>query len=381
MGARPGRRKAKAPVGNPNDPEGLSAWMARYMEALRVKNYSERTIENRLMYIGLFIQWCETRSVTRPQEVTKPMLDRYQRHLFHLRKPNGKPLTFSAQKERLTPLRGYFRWLTRQNVLLWNPASEIELPRQEKRLPKHVLTIDEAERVLDVPNVNDPIGLRDRAILETLYSTGIRRMEAIRLSVYDVDAERGTLVVRQGKGKKDRMVPIGERAAAWVERYRTEARPGLVMPPDEAVLFLTQEGEAFSPARLTQLTRDYVNKAATGKTGACHLFRHTCATLMLEGGADIRYIQEMLGHVQLSTTEIYTRVSIRRLKAVHSLTHPSAKNERPELPKANDDEAASTARGTDDDDEERAVREARRTSEEAERLLNALAAEAVEEGG
>ncbi len=117
-------------------------------------------------------------------------------------------------------MRAYFKWLTRSNVLLWNPASELELPRQEKRLPKHVLTAEEAERVLDQPNVADAIGLRDRAILETLYSTGIRRMEVIHLLVYDLDAERGTLMVRQGKGKKDRMVPIGERAIAWIGQVR-----------------------------------------------------------------------------------------------------------------------------------------------------------------
>lgn len=324
-----GARKKRTAVGDPNDPEGLYAWMVRYLEAMRVKNYSERTVENREVYLGFFIGWCDERSIGRPQEVTKPILDRYQRHLFHMRKPNGKPLSFSSQVARLVPVRSFFKWLTRQNVLLWNPASEIELPRQEKRLPKHVLTVDEAERVMAMPEVGDAIGLRDRAILETLYSTGIRRMEVIHLSVYDVDAERGTLMVRQGKGKKDRMVPIGERAVAWIARYVSEARAELVMPPDEGVLFLTQEGEALSPNRLTQLVRDYVNAAETGKTGACHLFRHTCATLMLEGGADIRYIQEMLGHVELSTTQLYTQVSIRRLKAVHALTHPSAKLDRP----------------------------------------------------
>ena len=324
-----GTRKPKAPVGNPNDPEGLCCWMLRYLEALRVKNYSGRTVENREVYVGFFIQWCEARSITRPQEVTKPIIDRYQRHLFHLRKPNGKPLSFSSQIARLVPVRAFFKWLTRQNVLLWNPASEIELPRQEKRLPKHVLTADEAEAVMLVPDVADPIGLRDRAILETLYSTGIRRMEVINLSVFDLDQERGTLMVRQGKGKKDRMVPIGERAIAWIARYLNEARSQLVLPPDPGTLFLTQEGDEISTNRLTQLVREYVIAADMGKTGACHLFRHTCATLMLEGGADIRYIQEMLGHVELSTTQIYTQVSIRKLKAVHTLTHPAAKLERP----------------------------------------------------
>jgi integrase/recombinase XerD len=326
---RKGARKPRVVIGDPNDPEGLGVWMQRYLEALRVKNYSSRTVDNRESYLGFFIQWCEARSITRPQEVTKPIIDRYQRHLFHLRRPNQKPLSFSSQIARLVPVRAFFKWLTRQNVLLWNPASEIELPRQEKRLPRHVLNIDETERVLLQPDTTQPIGLRDRAILETLYSTGIRRMEVIHLTVFDLDQERGTLMVRQGKGKKDRMVPIGEQAIAWIARYLREARDSLVMPPDTGVLFLTLEGEALSPNRLTQLVRDYVNAADIGKTGSCHLFRHTCATLMLEGGADIRYIQEMLGHVELSTTQIYTQVSIRKLKAVHALTHPSARLARP----------------------------------------------------
>jgi len=199
------------------------------------------------------------------------------------------------------------------------------MPKQERRLPKHVLSVDEAERILDLPDVGDPYGLRDRAILETLYSTGIRRLETIGLAVYDLDAERGTLRIRQGKGGKDRTVPIGERAVSWIHKYIQEARPKLVMPPDTGTLFLTQEGEPMSPSRLTEIARDYIAKANLGKTGACHLFRHTCATLMLEGGADIRFVQEMLGHVQLTTTQIYTLVSIRQLKAVHSMTHPSAR--------------------------------------------------------
>jgi integrase/recombinase XerD len=332
-----GSRKPKRVVGDPSDPEGLYVWMKRYLEALSVKNFSKCTLENREVYLSFFIAWCDARSITRPAEVTKPILERYQRYLFHLRKPNGKPLSFRAQHSRLMPLRAYFKWLTRQNVLLWNPASELELPRLERRLPKHVLTAAEAERVLEQPDVREPIGIRDRAILETLYSTGIRRMEVLNLSVYDLDSERGTLMVRQGKGKKDRMVPIGERAIAWLERYSNEVRPQLVMPPDDGTFFLGTTGEELSPNRLSQLVRDYVDAAEIGKRGACHLFRHTMATLMLENGADIRYIQEMLGHVELSTTQIYTQVSIRRLKQVHTLTHPGATIE-PRLAKARERE-------------------------------------------
>jgi integrase/recombinase XerD len=274
------------------------------------------------------------------------------------------------------PVRALFKWLARSNRLLYNPASELELPKLEQRLPRGVLSAAEAEAVLaavfdgqtgagrretgekpkktgvgspetgenrDLPSTPDsllpspdyqqtpdwrgadPLRVRDRAILEVFYSTGVRRFELIKLKLYDVDAERGTLVVREGKGKKDRMVPIGERAAAWVAKYLEDGRPSLAVEPDDGTLFLTVEGAPFTPNRLTQMVRGYVNAAGVGKKGACHLFRHTMATLMLEGGADIRFIQQMLGHAKLETTQIYTQVSIRKLKEIHAATHPGAR--------------------------------------------------------
>lgn len=322
---RRGFRKVKTPVGDPNDADGFCVWTRRYLEWLRVRNYSGRTIDNRQSYLGFFISWCEARSITRPQEVTRPILERYQRHLFHLRKANGKPLSFRAQFSRLIPIRALFRWLMKQNALLANPAADLELPRLERRLPKYILSADEAEKVMLQPDIIDPLGIRDRAIVETIYSTGIRRMEVIHLTVWDLDADRGTLMVRLGKGKKDRMVPIGDRAVMWIDRYTQEVRPSLVMQPDDGTVFLTTQGEPFTPNRLTQLVRGYVDAAEIGKRGACHLLRHTMATLMMEGGADLRSIQEMLCHAELSTTQTYTQVSIQRLKQVHELTHPAAK--------------------------------------------------------
>lgn len=219
-------------------------------------------------------------------------------------------------------MKAFFKWLSRQNHILYNPASELELPRMERRLPRFILNVREAEAVLAQADLATPIGIRDRAIMETLYSTGIRRMELIRLHLTDIDAERGTVMVRQGKGKKDRMIPIGARAIAWIDKYRDDVRPDLACGADDGTLFITTLGEAFAPNRLTQLVRNYVDAAETGKKGACHLFRHTMATLMLEGGADIRYIQAMLGHAELSTTQLYTQVSIRTLKQIHTATHP-----------------------------------------------------------
>ena len=195
----------------------------------------------------------------------------------------------------------------------------------------------------------------------------MRRRELIGLALYDIDRERGTVMIRQGKGKKDRMIPIGERALSWIDRYQSEVRPDLVVGSDPehlATLFLTHTGEPFTPNRLTQLVREYVQAAKLGKSGSCHLFRHTMATLMLENGADIRYIQAMLGHAELSTTQIYTQVSIQRLKAIHTATHPGKVRSARIVPDTAD--AVSSAESSTE-------------PVSAEALLARLAAEACEE--
>ena len=155
-------------------------------------------------------------------------------------------------------------------------------------------------------------------------------MELIHLQTHDLDDERGVVTIRQGKNKKDRVIPIGQRALGWISKYLIEVRPDFVVDFGNSSLFLTSQGNGFSGSTMSQLVRQYVDSAAVGKTGSCHLFRHTMATLMLEGGADVRFIQEMLGHSNLETTQIYTRVSIRKLQEVHTQTHP-AKNERKEF--------------------------------------------------
>jgi len=320
---RKGQRSAKPVIGDASDSQGFAALSRTYLDWLAVRNYSPTTIASREHHLREFAKWCHERALARPADITKPILERYQRFLFHYRKKNGQPLSFRSQHGALVPVRAFFKWLCRQNLLLSNPASDLDLPRLEKRLPKHILTTGEVERVLALPDASDPLGLRDRAILEVFYSTGMRRMELAHLKLYDLDQERGTLMLRQGKGKKDRMIPIGERAIGWINRYLDEARPKLALTPDDGTIFLTNVGEAFELNRLTQLARHYVDAAETGKRGSCHLFRHTCATLMLENGADIRFIQQLLGHAELSTTQIYTQVSIRMLKQVHTATHPA----------------------------------------------------------
>jgi integrase/recombinase XerD len=298
------------------------SYLKKYLEWMKIQNFSERTIENRELMLGYFIIWASDRGLMFPRDITKAIVDRYQRYIYHYRKKNGDPLSFSGQHAKLTPVRAFFKWLSKNNYILYNPASEMELPKLEKRLPKYILSVSEVEQIVNQCNVEDPLGMRDRAIIELLYSTGMRRMEAIHLKIQDLDMDRGTVMVRQGKGRKDRVIPIGDRAIAWISKYLDDARYQFAIEPDDGTLFLTHKGEVITSNRFTQMVRDYVNGAEIGKKGSCHLFRHTMATLMLENGADIRFIQAMLGHARLETTEIYTQVSIRKLKEIHTATHP-----------------------------------------------------------
>jgi integrase/recombinase XerD len=288
------------------------------------------TVKARRIELGYFIDWCEERSIRRPDEVTRGILERYRQHIFqYRRKTDGAPLSHQTQAKRLISVRAFFQWLARQHHLLYNPASELELPKQQQRLPRHILSVAEVEQVLNACDTQDPLGLRDRAMLETLYSTGMRRAELTGLRADDLDLNRGTVFVRQGKGAKDRVVPIGERACRWVERYLFQVRPDLVDVDDDGTLFLAKHGEGMQAKQLSVIVRGAIAAANlerftdTHPNAACHLLRHACATHMLENGADIRYIQALLGHADLSTTEVYTRVSIQQLKAVHEKTHPA----------------------------------------------------------
>lgn len=352
MRRRPGSKARPKPGEDFTDPHGMAALLAQYREWQRVHHYAADTLRTSGHALTLFARWAAERGITRPNEVTRPILERYQRFVFHYRTAADRPLGLRGQVARLSPLRSFFRYLVRHNLLLHNPAADLELPRADKRLPRQILTAAEAERVLGAVQLCEPMGLRDRAMLETLYSTGMRRQELVHLAVSDLDRERGVLLIRRGKGKKDRMVPIGDRAVVWINKYLAELRPHLVTEPDEGYLFLSNYGERVTPKRLSQIAHDAIQRADIGKPGSCHLFRHTAATLMLEHGADIRYIQQLLGHASLETTQIYTQVSIGTLKAVHTRTHPAAQFRRRdyEAPDDRTDTARSDANDAGDDD-------------------------------
>jgi integrase/recombinase XerD len=323
--------------------EGTMRWyMQSYHQWMREMNYSNHTIKNHRCFFGKFLRWCEDRSITRCEDVSQGLIERYQKSLYHEKdEDTGNPLTVNSQRVVGMAIHSFFRWMRKRGNLPFNPASDIELPRTEKRLPKYALSIAEVEKILSLPNVKDPVGLRDRAILELLYSTGIRREEVTKIKLFEVDAHQGSLMVRQGKGKKDRFLPVGKRAIEWIDRYVTEGRPALAAIPDHGYLFvMKQKGNPMSAKSVGAAVKSYVDQAALEKKGSCHLFRHAMANHLLENGADQKIIQQMLGHWHITSTDIYTNMSLRKLKEVHTELHP-ANRSAPRQERAGE-EAAST---------------------------------------
>ena len=295
-----------------------------YLDWMEVHNYAATTIENRRRYLGYFGSFLAKMGIRQSAEVTYELVVAYQGAVHAYRKTNGSPLSIATQVQRLIPVTQFFSWARREHRNPQNPAADLLMPRPDRQLPEATLSHSEMARLLAIPDVTRPLGLRDRAVLEVFYSSALRRSELIGLRTRDVDFDRGTLFVHRGKGAKDRHVPIGERALFWVRLYLGIVRPLFESAAPSEILFLSSVGTPLCADWLCRKTRSYLRRAGIHKRGSCHLLRHSVATLMLEGGADIRYVAEMLGHARLETTQRYTRVSIDRLRSVHATCHPAA---------------------------------------------------------
>jgi len=305
-------------------PELIRALRA-YLDFLLVRNYSPCTIHSAEHYCLRFIEWADDRSLTGAAEITLPLLESYQRHVYHRRKANGQRLGPIAQHSHLVVLRCWLKWLARHEWIGGDPGRDMVLPRRPKRLPRAILSEQEIETLLCQPDLSTPTGLRDRTIMETFYSTAMRRSELAYLDLADLDLERGTIRIRDGKGQKERMVPVGRRAIGWLESYLATARRVMLQRVSGQVpgVFLTTLGRRLVGSYLSDMVRRYLVASGVAKQGGCHLFRHTAATRMMENGADVRIIQSLLGHGDLNATQIYTHVTINRLREVHRQTHPA----------------------------------------------------------
>jgi len=307
-----------------NEQTSLKAMVERYLGWMLKRGDSEETVIVRRRMLRYFNTWAEERSIIYPQDATREHIESYQQYLFNYRKVDGDPLSWSSQKHRLSAVKQFFSYMAQKYIILYNPASELQIPKESQHLPKDILTPEDVEKIVAQINLKTPEGIRNRCIIEVLWCTGIRRKALAALQLNDVDFGREILFISQAKGRKDRYVPLSRRCMNWIKLYLDEVREILLKQDrDLKTLFVSVTGEALSRQYYTELVRKYIKDAELGKKGSCHLFRHSVATNMLDNGCDIRHIQEMLGHSSLKTTQRYTQVSIQKLKEAHNLTHPT----------------------------------------------------------
>jgi len=220
----------------------------------------------------------------------------------------------------LSSLRRFYQYLVREGRLEEDPSARIDAPKQNRPVPKF-LTEDEVERLLDAPDIGDPLGLRDRTMLEMLYASGLRVSELVTLDMHQVNLQQGVVRIT-GKGGKERLVPFGEEAIRWLDQYIRDARPELLKGRACDALFPTRRAAAMTRQAFWHLIKRYALKAGIEKHLSPHTLRHAFATHLLNHGADLRVVQMLLGHSNLSTTQIYTHVARERLKSLHSEHHP-----------------------------------------------------------
>lgn len=296
---------------------------------MTLRAFSPRSRPNYCGRVRLFLRWMTSRELALTQ-VTRQVLEDYRLLLFY-RHYRGRPISQEAQSNHLVAVKTFFRFLVQDQALLLDPAANLELPRQRKSLPRVILTEKEARRLIEAPDLKKPVGLRDRAVLELLYSTALRNTELRQLTLDAVRLEQRLIWVFRGKGDKSRVVPMGVEAAYWLSEYLLRARPRLCRSSSEQTLFLCYDGEPMkSTLCLQELVRRAARKAGVREDVTPHGLRHSCATHMLRRGAGLRHLQEMLGHASAATTQRYTRVEVSDLRRVHARCHPRERRKRPQ---------------------------------------------------
>jgi integrase/recombinase XerD len=307
------------------DADTFAAQLGAFVEDLRVRRYSpasERFMRNSLPRLFAFLT---DQGVSHSRDVTEAHLVAFARALEEARtRHHQAPLAPMTRWNYLRAARSFFTFLARRGLLLHNPAAELPLPKPHY-LPRRVLTVRQAARLMTAPSPWTHLGQRERAILEVLYGSGIRRGECARLDVSDADLVQGTLLVKDSKGKRDRLVPLPGRAAAAIDVYLRDSRPELLKDPSEKALFLSyttaSRGRRLSASALCRIVAKHSSAAKLPHVHP-HALRHTCATHVLQGGADLKHVQELLGHRSIASTVTYTRVGVRDLLEIFERAHP-----------------------------------------------------------
>jgi integrase/recombinase XerD len=318
----------------PNDatppaPLSLDALTQRYRHHLESLNYSPQTLQTLEVYFHRFAEFLAESKISDLQTLTATTLADFQRWVFYQPTIKGSARTVASQNRVLSSIRNFFAFLTREGYLAHNPAQALRLSREPDALPKNVLTPEEARRLIEAPDTQTLSGYRDRTLLEVLYATGIRKAELRNLTVDAVNLEEELLRVNRGKGRKDRVVPLSSVACQYLENYIKAIRPELLKGRDTDKLFLSiRDGLPIGVHGIKHIITQYVRKLRLKKHVTCHLWRHSCATHLLKNNANLRHVQEMLGHKSLATTERYLRLTITDLKEAHRKFHPREQQQR-----------------------------------------------------
>lgn len=303
--------------------ESMEKLLEEYRRWMAGKGFSERSWVAYSLNLKPFVAYLTRKGVEDVRRVTADNLLEYRVEVVEAKTWMGKPYRYGTVALRIRSVKRFFAWLEETGRVLLNPADRLEEPRKPSRFPVTVLTEEEAEKMLVVPDTSTTTGLREKAVLEVLYSTGIRLGELLALQPEDVDFEGGVVRVNQGKGAKDRVVPLGDAASRCLKAYITQGRPYL-MPKDreEKHLFLSHYGTPLSGVLVERMVRWAARRAGIERQVTPHTLRHTCATLMVRHGAPIQAVSLLLGHTDLTSTQIYTHVAGADLKETHGETHP-----------------------------------------------------------
>ena len=325
-----------APKAARKDLDGLKA---AYLQHLQLKNLRPLSIRQMEQCLRFFIAFIQSKGIDDVSQVDADLFENYKAQMMNGLNHKGVRLAVNTVRERLLIPQRWFAFLKKKGVVFFDPIAVVEPPHESKTLPRGVMSAAEIQKLFKVPDLRNPIGYRDRTMMEVLYATGVRAGELMTLNVADADLDRKTLRVRHGKGGKERVVPLSTPCCRFLRRYIDEVRPELAQGLRPAgnnwkkksksggdLLFLTIYGGAFSPNWIGTTMRRYLIEAGVmrPRLSPVHSFRHSVATHLLENGMDIRYVQVFLGHESLQSTQIYTHVERKTLKDLFKKCHPSA---------------------------------------------------------
>jgi integrase/recombinase XerD len=307
----------------PSFPGAFAHIATEYLDACRTSGLAPATLYNRARFLAPFFQWLSHQGISDVVYLSSDVLLEYQKFVSQRQKKTGGSISARQIYSYLVHVFLFSRWLFESGRLLHDPALPLDLPKKPSSLPRAVLSMREVSRIFSRPDTETPVGLRDRALLEVMFSCALRRSDAADVKLCDYDTENQTLHIHSRKTDSARILPVGDRAADWLEKYILIRSEFLLPGSTEETLFLSSSGRKFSLETISEIVRKYMHMAGVHKPDAGHILRRTCATLLLENGAGIRTVQEILGHRELRTTQLYTKVSIKKLREVHRRTHPA----------------------------------------------------------